>query len=422
MPSPQTKPSHDPYAALRSRDFRFYVATNFLIILGAQMVGMAVGWQLYHITGSALNLGLVGLCQVLPYLAFGLFAGNVADQHNRRLIVVLTTIPYVMGLGGLLTVSLFAGKMSHFEVGVFSCLLFMSMANTFYIPAKQSLLPELVPRRDLANAVTWSSGSFQVASVAGPALCGFILEHFPYSTIYWMDIVFELFFAVIVLTFRSPSKPLKKEPITLKSVGDGARFVWHTKPILATITIDLFAVLLGGCTALMPIFVKNILHSGPQTMGWLLAAPSVGAFCMAMLLTRFPPLKRPGKALLWAVAGFGAATIVFGLSKNLWLSLAMMFMIGALDSISVIVRSTLVQTLTPNRLLGRVQAVNFLFISSSNNLGAFESGTAAALLGAVPAVVLGGLGSILVVLFVAKIWPEVAKLGPLEGKAVRSSK
>ncbi len=415
MPKKLTPPIHDPYAALRSRDFRFYVVTNFLIILGAQMVSMSVGWQLYRITGSALNLGLVGLFQFLPYLTLGLFAGNVADRHNRRMIVVLTTIPYVIGLGGLLSVSLLAGKMPHFEYGVFGCLLFMSVANVFYIPAKQSLLPELVPRPVLANAVTWSSGSFQVAAVTGPAFCGWILERFSYSTVYWMDMAFELFFAVIVLTFQSRSKPLKKEPITWKSVGEGAKFVWHTKPILATITIDLFAVLLGGCTALMPVFVKDILHSGPQTMGWLLAAPSVGAFSMAMLLTRFPPLKKPGKALLLAVTGFGLATIVFGLSKNLWLSLAMMFIIGALDNISVIVRGTLVQVLTPNRLLGRVQAVNFLFISSSNNLGAFESGALASLLGsAVPAVVLGGIGSILVVAFVAKVWPQVARLGSLE--------
>jgi MFS family permease len=414
MPKRKSPKTHDPYAALRSRDFRFYVSTNFLIILGAQMVAMAVGWQLYRITGSALNLGLVGLFQVLPYLAFGLFAGNVADRHNRRLIVVLTTIPYVLGLAGLLSVSLLAERMPHFEYGVFGCLLFMGIANTFYIPAKQSLLPELVPRRDLANAVTWSSGSFQVAAVAGPALCGWLLEHFPYSTIYWTDMVFEILFAVIVLTFQSPSRRLRKEPITWKSVGEGAKFVWHTKPILATITIDLFAVLLGGCTALMPVFVKDILHSGPQTMGWLLAAPSVGAFIMAMLLTRFPPLKKPGKALLWAVTGFGVATIIFGLSKNLWLSLSMMFIIGALDNISVIVRGTLVQVLTPNRLLGRVQAVNFLFISSSNNLGAFESGTLAAFLGPVASVVLGGIGSILVVLAVARAWPQVARFGPLE--------
>ena len=343
MPPSQPHAAHDPYAALRSRDFRFYVITNFLIILGAQMVAMAVGWQLYRITGSALNLGLVGLFQVIPYLTLGLLAGNVADRHNRRRIVVLTTIPYVLGLAGLLLVSLLAGRISHFEYGVFGCLLFMGIANVFYIPAKQSLLPELVPRRDLANAVTWSSGSFQVAAVAGPALCGLILERFSYSTVYWMDMVFELAFAAIVLTFHSRPKPLRKEPITWKSVGEGAKFVWHTKPILATITIDLFAVLLGGCTALMPVFVKDILHSGPQTMGWLLAAPSAGAFTMAMLLTRFPPLKKPGKALLWAVAGFGFATIVFGLSKDLWLSLSMMFIIGALDNISVIVRGTLVQ-------------------------------------------------------------------------------
>lgn len=414
MPKKRAFKTHDPYAALRSRDFRLYIATNFLVILGAQMVSMAVGWELYKKTGSALDLGLVGLCGFLPYLAFGLLAGNFADRYDRRFIIWTTTIVYGLGLAGLAALSFFSLNPHPFALVVFGCLLVMGASTAFYVPAKQSLLPQLVPRKDLANAVTWSSGTFQVASVTGPALCGWLLAVFSPALIYLSDLGFEALFALALLIYQSRPIPLKKKPITLRSLGDGARFVWRVKPILATITIDLFAVLLGGCTALMPIFVRNILHSGPQTMGWLLAAPSVGAFGMAVLLTRFPPLKKPGKALLAAVAGFGLATIFFGLSRNLWLSMAMMFIIGALDNISVIVRGTLVQVLTPNHLLGRVQAVNFLFINSSNQLGAFESGTLAAFVGAVPAVVLGGIGSLLVAGAVAKVWPEVARLGPLD--------
>ena len=411
MPTPNR---HDPYAALRSRDFRVYTVTNFLVVLGAQMVSMAVGWELYGKTGSALDLGLVGLFQVLPFLALGLLGGNVADRFDRRLIVALSTVVYVLGLAGLMAVSIHSDSLAHFNLWVFACLFFMGTANAFYVPAKQALLPQLVARKDLANAVTWGSGTFQVASVTGPALCGWMLANFPYWSVYSFSLAAELGFALAALGFQAGQRTAERKNISLRSLGDGARFVWNTKPILATITLDLFAVLLGGCTALMPIFVKDILKSGPQTLGWLLAAPSIGAFFMAMLVAQRPPMGRPGKALLWAVAGFGAATIVFGLSKNLWLSLAMMFMVGALDNISVIVRGTLVQVLTPDWLLGRVQAVNFLFINSSNNLGAFESGVLAQLLGgAVPSVVLGGIGSILIVLGVAWVWPQVARLGPL---------
>ncbi|HJT24954.1 MAG TPA: MFS transporter, partial [bacterium] len=316
MPRP-SKFRHDPYAALRSRDFRVYTVTNFLVVLGAQMVSMAVGWELYGKTGSALDLGLVGLFQVLPFLALGLFGGNLADRFDRRLIVALSTLVYVLGLAGLMTVSIHRDSLSHFNLWVFACLLFMGTANAFYIPAKQALLPQLVLRKDLANAVTWGSGTFQVASVTGPALCGWALEHFPYWSVYAFSLAAEMVFAIAALGFQAGQSAVEKKNITLRSLGDGARFVFKTKPILATITLDLFAVLLGGCTALMPIFVKDILQSGPQTMGWLLAAPSIGAFGMAMILAQRPPMKRPGKALLWAVAGFGMATIVFGLSKNL---------------------------------------------------------------------------------------------------------
>ena len=412
MPA-KSKNHHDPYAALRSRDFRLYAVTNFLLVLGAQMVSMAVGWELYGKTGSPLDLGLVGLFQVLPFLAFGLLGGNVADRYDRRWIVVLSTVVYVLGLGVLAVVSWNRDAFSHFNLWVFACLFVMGLATAFYIPAKQALLPQLVPRRDLASAVTWSSGAFQVASVTGPALCGLLLERFPTAAIYLSSLAFELLFAAAALTFKPQAATRAKEPINLKSLGDGAKFVWNAKPILATLTLDLFAVLLGGCTALMPIFAKDILHSGPGALGWLLAAPSIGAFLMAMLLAQRPLLQKPGKAMLGAVAGFGLATIVFGLSKNLWLSLAMMFIIGALDNISVVVRGTLVQVLTPDRLLGRVQSVNFLFISSSNNLGAFESGTAAALLGTVPSVVLGGIGSVLIVMAVSYLWPQVARLKSL---------
>ena len=414
--TPKTKKLHDPYGALRSRNFGLFTPANFLTFFGSQMVFMTVGWELYGKTSSAMDLGLVGLSLVLPSLALGLLGGNVADRFDRRSIVVLCTIVYTFCLVALGLLSRSPESPQHFRLLIFGLLFLIGTCDAFCIPAKQALVPQLVPPQAIPNAVAWNSTAFQTAAVTGPAVCGYLLRSVSYSTIYWSAALFEIIFIVIILSLRLNPHDLKREPITLLSFAEGARFVWNTKPILATITLDLFAVLLGGCTALLPIFVKDILHSGEETLGWLRTAPAVGALLMAVTVAQVP-LKKPGQTLLWAVAGFGLATIVFGLSKNLWLSLSMMFLIGALDNISVIVRGTLVQVLTPDRLLGRVQSVNYLFINSSNELGAFESGLAAAILGsAVPAVVLGGIGSILVALGVSVLWPQVAKLKSLQSQ------
>jgi len=416
---PSQKP-HDPYAALRFRDFRTFLTVNFLVFFGSQMVFMTVGWELYERTGSALDLGLVGLSMVLPFLAFGLFTGNLADRFDRRLLVSLATLAYALCLGALAFLSHFHGTSPDFKHWVFGLLFLMGTADAFCVPAKQSLLPQLVPRTAIHNALTWNSSTFQTAAVTGPAVCGFLLKHFlPYPAIYASAMVLEAVFLVTLLSLHLGPRSSRKEPITTRSLAEGLRFVHRTKPILATLTLDLLAVLLGGCMALLPVFVKDILHSDEQALGWLRGAPAVGAICMALLVAR-KPMARPGKTLLWAVAGFGAATIVFGLSHWLWLSLAMMFIIGALDNISVIVRGTLVQMLTPERLLGRVQSVNYLFINSSNQLGAFYSGVMATLLGPVPAVVLGGFVSMGIVLLVHRAWPQVARLGPLHKARARA--
>ncbi len=415
---------HDPYSALRVPDFRRYVISNFLLIFANQMVSTTIGWELYEKTGRALDLGLTGLSTVLPFFLFALLGGNVADRFNRRIVIVLATAAYSLALVGLALTSAYQNHIPLFRIQVFLCLFLGGACNAFYIPAKQALLRQLVPRRDLLNAVTWGSTSFQLAAVTGPAVCGLLIGRFPYFWIYGNAVIFEAIFIAVLLSLNLNETNDKKAPISLESLVEGGKFVWNTKPILATITLDLFAVLLGGCTALLPIFVKDILHSGPETLGWLRAAPSFGAFLMALLMAG-TPMKKPGLTLLWAVSGFGAATIVFGLSTNLWLSLVMMFVIGGLDEISVILRGTLVQVMTPDRLLGRVQSVNFLFIYSSNELGAFESGVTAHLLGilmgpvagTVTAVVLGGMGSIGIVWLVSRLWPQVANLKSLQTKS-----
>ncbi len=414
MPSHSTgkKKTHDPYAALRLVDFRWYLVTNSLVTFGTQMVGTALGWELYEKTGKALDLGLFGLFWALPFICLAPLGGNIADRFDRRVTMVLSTLIYALALVGLALGSYFHDRIGHYNYWVFGVALVAASSNAFYIPAKQAFFNQLVPRSVLPNAVTWSSSTWQAASVLGPTAAGMLITRIPYPVIYGTTVLFEVVFILVLLSLRYGKQTGTKAPLTLQSLTEGARFVWKVKPILATITMDLFAVLLGGCTALLPIFVKDILRTGPETLGWLTAAPSIGAFCMALLVAR-TPMKRPGVTLLWAVTGFGAATIVFGLSRELWLSWLMMFLIGALDNISVIVRGTLVQVLTPDRLLGRVQALNYIFISSSNDLGRFESGVAAALLGTVPAVVLGGIGAIGIVLWVKWKWPEVAALKPL---------
>jgi MFS family permease len=351
--------------------------------------------------------------QILPYFLLFLPAGHAADRFDRKGITQTMTLLYMAASVGFGWASLTHPEPSERYLYLLFGLLFgVGIANAFYTPAKNAMLPHLVPSPSLENAVTWNSGSFQAACIAGPLLGGFLIAGLGCTAVYFLDAFLSLsaFSLLAWITYRGQEQD-RKAP-GWSSLMEGARFVRRTKPILATLTLDLFAVLLGGCTALLPIFVKDILGEDAKILGVLHSSAFVGALCMALVMSRFP-LKRPGVAMLWSVAGFGAATIAFGLSKALWLSIAMMFLIGALDIVSVIVRGTLVQVLTPGRLLGRVQSVNYLFINASNELGAFESGVAAALLGPVGAVVLGGTVAVGFTVWVHRKWPEVAKLGPL---------
>lgn len=401
---------HDPYAALRVRDFRLYLVGNLIATIGTQMQTVAVGWELYERTRSPLALGGVGLVQVLPVIALTLPAGHVADRvERRRVLMASLALLALASLGLAATSALHAGIFWYY-----ACLLVAGIARAFQGPAKEALAPQLVPRALYANSSTWRSSSWQLASVVGPALGGAVIALTRGAVAaYVLDATAALAFLLLVAAIRRPAFTPAAGSATLESVVAGVRFVARTKVILAAITLDLFAVLLGGATALLPIFAKDILRVGPTGLGWLLAAPSVGALLMALTLAHRPPMRRAGRALIVAVIGFGAATLVFGLSRNFWLSLAALFFTGAFDNVSVVVRSTLLQLMTPDEMRGRVGAVNSLFIGGSNELGGFESGAVAQLVGPVASVVLGGVGTILVVLTVARVWPEIARLGAL---------
>jgi MFS family permease len=402
--------AHEPYAALRHRDYRYLLGGSVLASLGTQMQSVAVGWELYQRTNSAVPLGLVGLAQFLPVLLLSLPAGHAADRYSRKGLLVAAQGLMAVASLGLLALSVGQGPVSL----VYLCLFLAGVSRAFGAPARWSLVSQVVPAPLLVNAVTWNSSGWQLASVVGPALGGWVIALAGRAAVvYLLTALCVLTCAALIALIQPRAATHPKEVPSLPSLLAGIRFVWQTKLILATITLDLFAVLLGGATALLPIFARDILHVGPAALGWLHAAPSLGALLMALIMAHQPPLRRAGRALLASVAGFGAATVVFGLSRDFALSFAMLALTGALDNVSVVVRGTLVQVLTPDAMRGRVAAVNVVFIGSSNELGALESGLTAEWFGPVASVVGGGLGTLLVVAAVLLRWPEVFRLGPL---------
>jgi MFS family permease len=408
--TPPAPAPRDPYAALRLPDFRRLTVGRMLTTLSTQMISVAIGWELYEKTGSALMLGAIGLVQVLPIMLLTLPAGHLADQRDRRQIVVTAQIALAFSSLGLALLSALQGPI----VLIYGCLLLIGVARAFNDPAGAALLPMTVPPEHFTNAATWGSSTRQFAAVLGPALGGLIIALAQSATpVYALNVGICLITALLIARIRGRPATLSRERPTLTSLLAGVTFLWRSPLLLGAITLDLFAVLFGGATALLPIYAKDILQVGPDGLGWLRAAPSIGAVLMALLIAYLPPFRRAGLTLLMAVAGFGVATIVFGLSHSFILSLAMLFVLGALDNISVVIRSSLLLLRTPDEMRGRVSAVNSVFIGASNELGGFESGVAAALLGPVGAVVLGGIATIVVVLLVALFSPELRRLGAL---------
>lgn len=403
--------SHDPFAALRLRDFRLYSIGGLLAIIGQQMQSVAVGWELYERTNSAMSLGWIGLVQALPVILLALPAGQLADRFDRRHIVIVAQVFMSLCSIGLAFFSYYKASIGL----LYALLLLWGVAKAFTWPARAAMISQLVPINLFSNAATWSSTVFQVGAISGPALGGLIIAEYNSALpVYIIDAIFGVARLISMLLIKSKQTSFNKEPMTLGSLIAGFDFVWRTKIILATISLDLFAVLLGGATTLLPIFAKDILHVGPSGLGWLRAAPSIGAVLMAFVLVYSPPMRQAGKALLWSVIIFGLATIIFGFSRSFSLSFVMLFIAGAVDNISVVVRQTLVQVLTPDEMRGRVSAVNSIFITSSNEIGGFESGLVAAIFNPVVSVVSGGIGTILIVVATILIWPEVKQIGSLQ--------
>jgi MFS family permease len=416
-------PQHDPYAVLRNRDFALYLIGRFVASLGQQMVTVAVGWELYQLTGEPLALGLVGLTQMVPMILFTLPAGHVADNYNRKRIIIAMTFVVACASVGLALI-----PPRREDVIWIYCLLFVTAtARTFLWPASSAFLPHLVSREQFSKAVTWNSGSFQLSSVAGPAAGGGLIALTGQAAaVYALNAAAALVCLILMCFVRRDHIVAAKERLTPASLIAGFKFVFASPIILGTITLDMFAVLLGGATALLPVYAsKDMLDAGPTGLGFLQAALPLGSVFCALWLAHRPPLQKAGRTLLWAVVIFGLATIGFGFAQWFWFSFLMLFIAGAVDNVSVVVRHTLVQLLTPDQKRGRVSAVNSLFIGTSNELGGFESGFVAYLFGkrignsvatgAQISVVSGGVGTILVVLAVALIWPQIRKYGRLDG-------
>lgn len=402
--------AHDPYAALRHRDYSSLLAGNVLAAMSVEVQATVVSWELWLRTYSPDYLGYAGLAQFLPVLFLALPAGQAADHYSRKHLLIVAHATMALTSLGLAAISFWEGPIPL----VFLCLVLSGCSRALGVPARGALIAMVVPIPKLANAVAWNTTGWQIANVAGPALGGFMIALTGYPFLSYLLTALGLLTCIaLVATIRPRPTVPSIEKRSLQSLLGGLRFVFSSELMLAAITLDLFAVLLGGATALLPIFAHDILHLEAEGFGWLRAAPALGALCMAVTLAHRRPLQRPGQALLGAVAGFGLATIVFGLSRDPVLSFAMLFLIGALDNISVVVRGTLMQVLTPDDMRGRVAAVNSVFISSSNELGAFESGLTAAWFGPVLSVVGGGGGTLLVVLAALLIWPRLSQLGAL---------
>ncbi len=435
----------DPYAAMRHAGYSRYLVGFFLSNTGRQAMSVAIAWQIYQWTNSATALGLVGLVNVIPLIALVLPAGVLADRLDRRRLVAWT-----MAASGLFSLALLLASHYHAALPdltplraangllrsialvferhtdpaalhftdpalpvIFVLLFLQSIARVLGNPARAALVPLLVPTTAVSNAVTWSASAFELSTVIGPALGGFLVAGAGFDAVYLIDFIASVAFAGLLLGVHPHAAPRRAAVGPEPDMFAGVRFIWERKPILAAISLDLFAVLLGGAVALLPIYADQILHVGPAGLGWLRAAPALGAITMAFLVTHLPPAKRPGLGMLWSVAGFGAAIVLFGLSTNFWLSLLALYLSGVCDNFSVVVRHTLVQLMTPDALRGRVTAFNQLFIGSSNEISELRAGLAAALFGPVAAAAGGGVGTILVVVVVTLALPALRTVPPL---------
>jgi MFS family permease len=402
----------DPFAALRYPNFRRYVFGLLALTISVQVQGTIVGWQIYDLTGDPLALGLVGLAEALPFITAALWAGHIADRNDRRRQVLWSMLALVGCSAALFALAVAHNTSTQFRVtAIYSVIVVSGVARSFLMPARIALGAELVPREVYPNAITWRASTWQLAAVIGPAVGGLLYATGGASLAYATDTA--LMTIGMAWIYRMQHRSPVRAPLAgavKESLLSGFRFVRGERLLFGALLLDLLAVFFGGAIALLPIFAKDILHVGAEGLGILRAAPAAGAVLIAVVLARRPVVRKSGPIMMWSVALFGLATIGFALSHHFWLSAAMLALTGAFDMVSVVIRSTLLQTVTPEPMLGRVSAVNSVFVGSSNEIGAFESGLAAKLLGTIPSVLFGGVATLAVVGGIAWRFPKLRKL------------
>src|SRR5437764_9840844 len=404
---PATSDARAGRAAFSHPGFVLFQVARFLIVSAVEMQAVAVGWQVYGITKRPLDLGYVGLAQFLPGILLFPISGHASDRFERSKVLSVCYAGYAVCFALLLWLT---------ERGVpsmraiYVVLVLIGIVRSFNATASRSILPQLVPQKHFPNAVAWNASIFQAATILGPSFGGIVYAAFPGpSAVYLIAMITGIGATISSFRIKPEVKARPREPMTMKTVFAGLHYIWNKKLILGAISLDLFAVLLGGAVALLPVYAREILHTGPWGLGLLRSAPGVGAGIMAILLAHRPLRRRMGAIMLWCVAGFGVFTIVFGISRSLTLSMIALLLTGATDMVSVVIRALLVQLATPDEMRGRVNAVDMLFIGASNELGEFESGLTAHWFGTVPAVVLGGVGTLVVIALWAWLFPELRR-------------
>ncbi len=403
----------DVYASLKIKDFRWFVFARFTLTFAIQMQSVIVGWQVYQITHDALSLGLIGLSEALPFLIISLFAGHVADNYKRKIIIILSNIAYFFcGISLLFISTSFKSiLLTHGAAPIYLIIVIAGLARGFMSPAQGAFAAQLVPPELFGNASTWNSLAWQSAEVLGPAAGGIIYGFFgpgtAYTVVSAMSFIGIIFFNVI----KNKGFPEKKAYESIRqSLSTGLKFVFKNEIILSALTLDMFAVFFGGAVSVLPIFADRVLHIGAKGLGILRAAPAVGEIIMSVIQVNYPMFKNAGRNLLICVFGFGVSIILFAISKNFILSLALLFIGGLFDNVSVVIRATIIQLFTPNEMRGRVSAVNGIFIGSSNELGSFESGLAAKFMGLIPSVIFGGSMTLIVVAVIKRFAPKLKNL------------
>ncbi len=405
--------NNDAYAALRIRDFKWFVTARFMLTFAIQMQSLIVGWQIYELTHDALSLGLIGLAEAFPFFSISLFGGHVADTISRKKIILISNFIYTFCALALLLISTKYHSifLKDGAEPIYIIIFVTGIARGFMSPAQSAFAAQLVPRELFGNASTWNSLIWQTAAVTGPAVGGLIYGFMgvgsAYETVLVMSIMGFIFYTQVN---KKPIPEKKIKESIWESLSNGLKFVSHNQIILSAISLDMFAVFFGGAVAVLPIFADQVLHIGAKGLGFLRAAPAVGAILMSIIQAYWPFFKRAGNNLLFCVFGFGIAMIVFALSKNFYLSLFILFLSGMFDNVSVVIRNTIIQLFTPDEMRGRVASVNGIFVSSSNELGSFESGVAAKFLGLVPSVILGGSMTLIVVAAVRSFAPKLREL------------